>query len=517
MEYESLYPHQKNAVQLLRSEWRQNRTHLIYSPTGSGKTAIASYLTGAFAEKGKRVLFIAPYTILIEQTIQRFKQYGLPPVGVIWQNHPDYNPRALIQIASADTLTRREFPDEIDLVIVDECHLRRKKLLEIFADAEFPVIGLSGTPFTKWLGKYYESLIKPCSMKTLIKGGYLSDYELYAPIKPDLSGVKTSNLAAFGEDYNEDQVAEIMGDYKLVGSIVQNWLKNGQDLPTICFCCNVLHAGHVANEFSAAGVEAEVMTAKTPQEERKRIVARFELGATKVICNIGVLTAGFDSDVRCLIYARPTKSEVRWVQSLGRSLRTAPGKDKAIIFDHSGTVHRLGFPDDIEYDQLLSDSDGLSEQERVVKEIEKKEKLPKECPKCKFMKAPGVPRCLKCGFQPRAGDDVETDETRELAALRSKLEDTKKPTEPTKEDKQRWWSELKGYQRELAAKGKNYSDGWVSHKYKERFGVWPRGLHDTPRPASVELKNYIKAGQIRYAKGREKAAKVLEELKEAVK
>lgn len=478
MEFNQLYAHQKKAVELLRAEWKSNRTHLVYSPTGSGKTAIASYLTGSFAEKGKRVLFIAPYTILIEQTQERFEQYGLPKAGVIWQQHPDYNPKALIQIASADTLTRRDFPDDIDLVIVDECHLRRKKLLEIFVDADFPIIGLSGTPFTKWLGKYYESLVKPCSMKSLIKDGYLSDYELYAPIKPDLSGVKSSNLAAFGEDYNEEQVAQIMGDYKLVGNIVQNWLKNGDDLSTICFCVNVLHANHVANEFCAAGVECEVMTAKTPQEERKQIISRFELGITKIICNVGVLVAGFDSDVRCLIYARPTKSEIRWIQCIGRALRTAPGKDRALIFDHSGTVHRLGFPDDIEYDELLSDNDGLTDQERVVKEIEKLEKKPKECPKCNFMKPAGSPQCPKCGFKPRAGDDIETDETRELGALRKKLSDMQGPSS---KDKQDFYSELLGFRREMEAKGKSYSTGWCKHKYKEKFGEWPNGTHETPK------------------------------------
>jgi superfamily II DNA or RNA helicase len=48
--------------------------------------------------------------------------------------------------------------------------------------------------------------------------------------------------------------------------------------------------------------------------------------------------AGFDSDVRCIIYARPTKSEIRWLQALGRGLRTAPGKESCLIFDHSGTA-----------------------------------------------------------------------------------------------------------------------------------------------------------------------------------
>ncbi|MEM8082464.1 helicase-related protein, partial [Morganella morganii] len=69
------------------------------------------------------------------------------------------------------------------------------------------------------------------------------------------------------------------------------------------------------------GVNAEIITADTPHEERQLIIHRFEQGGTKIIVNVGTLVAGFDSDVRCIIYARPTKSEIRWVQALGRALR----------------------------------------------------------------------------------------------------------------------------------------------------------------------------------------------------
>ncbi|EJU2685160.1 ATP-dependent helicase, partial [Salmonella enterica] len=175
---------------------------------------------------------------------------------------------------------------------------------------------------------------------------------------PDLKGVKTTNTL-FGRDYNEEQIAAIMGNADLVGDIVRNWLENGNSQPTVCFCVNVAHANFVTREFISAGVGAEVMTAKTPHEERQDIIRRFEDGVTKVIVNVGVLVAGFDSDVRCIIYARPTKSEIRWLQCLGRGLRTAPGKDHCIIFDHSGTVHRLGFPEDIEYDELPGKNDGM--------------------------------------------------------------------------------------------------------------------------------------------------------------
>lgn len=494
MEYEQLRPHQKTAVSLLRSEWKQNRTHMVYAPVGAGKTAIASYITGSFAERGMRVLFIAPYTILITQTVERFNQYGLPPVGVIWQS-VDPQPHRMIQVASAQTLERREWPHNIDLVIVDEAHIRRKELLKIFASIDTPIIGLSGTPFSPWLGEYYESLIKPCSMRQLINDGYLSDYEFFAPTTPNLKGVPV-RPTAYGLDYAETAVAEVMGDATLVGDIVENWIDNGKNLPTVAFCCNVSHANITANEFERCGIPADVMTAKTPQEERQRIIARFEQGVIKVICNVGVLVAGFDSDVRCIIYARPTKSEMRWIQCLGRGLRAADGKDTCLIFDHSGSVHRLGFPDHIEYDDLPRKDDGMSESQKLVKEREKKEKLPKECPKCKYMKPAGVFQCPKCGMKPRAGEDVEVDRSRKLESLSGN------DVKWTPEDKQKLYSELVGYQKERANAGKPISDGWVSHKYKEKTGVWPKGLHRSPRVPSPETRRWIQHQNIKFAKSR---------------
>ncbi|EOO2764366.1 DEAD/DEAH box helicase, partial [Escherichia coli] len=273
-------------------------------------------------------------------------------------------------------------------------------------------------------------------------------YEFFAPSMPDLAGVKTSNTV-FGRDYNEEQLASIMGSSDLVGDIVRNWLENGEDLPTICFCVNVAHANFVTREFLQAGIGAEVMTADTLHDERQDIIRRFEEGATKIIVNVGVLVAGFDSDVRCLIYARPTKSEIRWLQCIGRALRTASGKKRALIFDHSGTVHRLGFPEDIEYDELPGKNDGMKAS-AGGSEV-KAEKLPRECPKCHFMKPAGVHMCPKCGFRPLGGDDVATDRDRKLSRV------NKGKREYSREEKQRWWSEIKGYQNYRNATGKPLS------------------------------------------------------------
>ncbi|EIC5137177.1 DEAD/DEAH box helicase, partial [Salmonella enterica] len=364
---------QERALNMLRRDWKSHNTFMVYAPTGSGKTGLAAFIVAGFVSRGMRVLFCAPYTILIGQTANRFVEYGLPgdEIGYIWADHPNYDPDRKIQIASADTLIRRVFPDNIDLLIIDEAHLRKKRILqdiERLRASGVKVIGLSGTPFSPFLGKYYDRLIKPTTIGELIQRGDLSKYEFYAPTKPDLKGVKTKSSLEYGSDYNETQLAEIMCGSTLVGDIVQNWLENGRDLPTIAFCVNVAHANFLTIQFNQAGVNAEVMTADTPVDERQAIIHRFETGATKIIVSVGVLVAGFDSDVRCIIYARPTKSEIRWLQALGRGLRTAPGKESCLIFDHSGTVHRLGYPDSIEYDDLPGKSDGMEESVRRADE-----------------------------------------------------------------------------------------------------------------------------------------------------
>ncbi|PKH20213.1 helicase [Enterobacterales bacterium CwR94] len=491
---------QERALGTLRAHWKQERTFLVYSPTGSGKTGLAAFIVDGMVSRGMRIMFAAPYTILLNQTATRFIEYGLnaDDIGYVWaEADPRYvDGEKKIQIASIDTLIRREFPDNIDLLIVDEAHMRRKRLLEYIRDSGVKVIGLSGTPFATFMGNYYERLIKPTTMKELIASGVLSSYEFYAPTKPNLNGVKTITSDDYGSDYNESQIAEIMCGADLVGDIVKNWLENGRNLPTICFCVNVSHANYLTMAFVRAGISAEVMTAETPQEDRQQTIKRFEKGATKLLINVGVLVAGFDSDVRCVIYARPTKSEIRWLQCIGRGLRTAPGKDACLIFDHSGTVHRLGYPDEIEYNELLTKSDGLKET-RKQQQKEREEKLPKECGQCHFMKPVGVYECPQCGFKPIMGEDVETDETRNIKKMK------KDKNAPTQEQKQSWWSQILYYRNHQESLGKKRkSDAWCANTFKDKFGTWPRNLSDFPQQITPEVQNFIKSKNIAWAKSR---------------
>ncbi len=486
-----LRDHQKQALNELRASFSEGKKRpMLYASVGYGKTVVAAHIVTGTLDKGKKVLFVAPYTALINQTARSFMDQGIPQPGIMQADHPWTNPGKRLQIASVQTLARRSVPD-VDLVIVDEAHLQYSVICKLMEETSIPVIGLSGSPFSKGLGKYYDNLIHTTSMRQLIDRGFLSEYVAYSHDKPNLTGIKT-----VAGDYHEGQLGERMSDPKLIGCIIDTWLKNGENRPTICFCVNVAHAEFVGAEFEKVNITNVVITGRTPMEDREIYFTQFKKGNIKVLVNVGTLVAGFDSDVRCIIDAAPTKSDIRHVQKLGRGLRTAKGKDHLIILDHAGNLVNLGFPDDIEIDKLDTGNKKEAAERKEKQTKEKKEKEPKECSKCHHMKRADEHECSKCGFTPKFIENVEVADG-ELAPIKTS-------NKYTKNDKQRIYSELKGYQRERALCGKDLTDGWVSNTYKDMVGVWPRGLRETPAQPGEQVRGFIKHKAIVWAKSKNK-------------
>jgi len=306
----------------------------------------------------------------------------------------------------------------------------------------------------------FDGLVIGATIRDLIDDGYLVDYEIYAPGEPDLSQVKI-----VAGDYQQDQLGEAVDKPELVGDIVTHWLRLAKGQQTICFATNILHSKHICDEFEKHNIPAGHIDAYTPAEERKRIIDAFKANRIRVLCNVSVLAEGFDVPAAaCMILARPTKSLVRYIQMAGRVLRPFEGKEVAIMLDHSGTAKRLGFPTD---DLPLVLDDGKP-RESVAHEA--KDKLPKMCVKCSYMKPVGVHQCPKCGFLPERKSEIETADG-ELVRL-----ERKKKREMTTEQKADFYGELKTYAAE-----KGYKSGWAANKFKERTGVWPNHYKDVPK------------------------------------
>lgn len=478
-----LRPHQAKAIALLRqSLGKDKKTRpLLQCPTGGGKTLIAANIIRSALDKGNTVAFCVPAISLIDQTVEAFRDEGIHGIGVIQSKHPLEDYSQPVQVCSVQTLARR-VPPEFGLVIVDEAHMQFKAVYRwMERDSKTPFIGLSATPWTRGLGKYYDDLLIAATTRELIDAGYLSDYAVYAPSNPDLSGVK---IAA--GDYQQDQLSAVMQDKKLVGDIVQSWLELGNDDPTLCFAVDRAHAKAIRGQFAAHGIAFGYCDANTDLIERKLLFAQMARREIKGIVNVGTLTTGVDADVRTLILARPTRSPALFVQIVGRALRTAPGKEIATIIDHSDTTLSLGMP-------CRVGRSSLSTGERLEQsgKRESEPRKPKACPKCKTVKDVGVHACPNCGFAPELVRDVEA-----AAGKLAALDGSAKP-KFTRDEKQAWWSAIQAIRLE-----RGRASGWAAHTYRDKFGVWPRGLDDTPGPVSQEVRNFIKAKDIRFAKRR---------------
>jgi DNA repair protein RadD len=481
-----LRPHQERAIEMLRqSLGKGNKRVVLQLPTGAGKTRVAAEIVLSARAKRRSVCFTAPAISLIDQTVDAFEGDGVRGIGVIQSSHHRTDPFQPVQVASVQSLARRTLPHS-DIVIVDECHARHKVISEwMKAEPNKVFIGLSATPWARGMGDEWQDLVKPVSMQELIDAGWLSPFRVFAPSHPDLS-----NVATIAGDYHEGQLSEVMQDKRLVADVVQTWKQRANGAPTLVFAVDLAHAETLQRQFAAAGVAMGYCDASVDLVERQHLFRQMARGDIAGIVNVGTLTTGVDADVRCVVMARPTKSEMLFVQCIGRGLRTAPGKDHCLILDHADNHARLGFVTTIGYDELLKGKD-----KPEPKAKEKGENLPRECPSCGAIKQRGP--CPACGFEPARQSEIEYEEG-QLIEIAPKA--AKEPA-VTMQDKGAFYAELLWLARE-----RGYSKGWAAHKYREKFGVWPVGeaKHVLPRQTTDKVRDYVRSREIVFAKSKEK-------------
>jgi DNA repair protein RadD len=470
------------------------RKVIVVSPTGSGKTVMATALIRTVA-RGGRVLFLDHRRELTAQCSRKLHAAGIDH-GIIQAGFPS-RPGERVQVASVQSLHARairgsamDMP-EADLVIVDEAHHVRartyQRIIEAYPDAI--IIGLTATPCRadgRGLGNVFETMVEAPQIAELIELGHLVPTTVYAPSRPDLTGV-----AVRRGDYVETELAARVDTQKLVGDIVEHWHRLAERRRTVVFATGVKHSVHIRDEFRRAGVAAAHIDGTTPLEERDLILKQLAEHSIDVVVNCAVLTEGWDCpEVSCLVLARPTKSLGLFRQMVGRVLRTAPGKVDALIIDHAGAVFAHGKIEEPVIWPLHEDAKAENPALMARARFEKPELT--TCPECSAVRWSGQP-CPVCGWRPtpkampvevEAGDLVKVESGR-----------TAKGEQP--------YDPLLFY-RELVAIGRarNRNPYWARHTFKAKFGFWPPfGEVDplTPTPAVLA---YARSRDIAYAKAK---------------
>ena len=431
----TLRPYQLDAVNNLRQCILDGKRRIVLqSPTGSGKTKIATHIIKKLHDANKRTLFMVHRIELLEQAIEAFQMEGIS-FGIIASDY-SLNMNRIVQICMVPTLTRRKeiIPDDVHTVIWDECHhIVAKSWLKIFNQLKDAFhLGLTATPQRKdgkGLKDVFSKMVKTKSIKELTELGYLVPYRIF--VNPHVHKLK--DVSTIGGDYNKKQLEKVMNSGKsfIVGNAINSYKKHAYEKKGLLFTYSTKNSREMAEEFNKAGIRAVHIDSKTKKDIRKKYFQDFKLGKIKILCNVDIFSEGVDvPDVEVVIGMRPTKSLTIYLQQIGRALRPSKGKDYAVIFDHANNCHpeNHGLPDD-ERDWSL---DGRKKKKKEVKKL----KAVKSCPKCGAESQPiQLKICSFCGYiwqisyrevDEVKGNLIEIDKNTIRIKKRQSLEEAKK-------------------------------------------------------------------------------------------
>jgi superfamily II DNA or RNA helicase len=405
-----LRPHQSKAMDDLRGGIREGRRRqVLVAPTAFGKTETAIALILAAREKGSRVWFIVDRVTLVDQTVERFAQYGID-LGVIQGDHVATDFRKPVQVVSAQTLGRRGIDLLPDLIIWDECHSQYKAVLdEIARISSAKVIGLTATPFTAGMAAHWDGIVNGSTTNKLLAEGWLTPLRIKACVTPDMQGAKRK----FNGEYEEEDAGQ--RGITIVGDVVATWVDQtlkhfGGPVKTIVFSPSVAHGEELCRQFAAAGYNfQQISYLDRSDADRRDKIAEFRRPDSAIdgLVSCEVLTKGFDvADVLCGISCRPyRKAFSKHIQEMGRVMRIAPGKEFGLWLDHSG--NSIAFANDTAW-LFEHGVDSLSTAEKKDSEArEPNEKIRQQhfCGDCGMMMPPMADICTGCGWErPKRGE-----------------------------------------------------------------------------------------------------------------
>lgn len=438
-----LRPYQNDLVEQVRTAWRQgSKSPCIVLPCGGGKSCIVAEMARRTTFRGKRVLFLVHRRELCEQIENTFRRWGVD--------------MSLCRVMMVQTATRRlaKLPRPA-LIITDENHHSLAKTYRRIYDhfADVPRVGVTATPVRlngEGLGDVNDRLIVGVSAKQLIEMKCLAPYDYYAPSIADLTGLHTR-----AGEYVAGDIEKAMMKSTVYGDAIKYYRELANGRKAICYCASVKHSLRCAEEFRAAGIAAAHIDGNTPKPERARIISDFRAGEIRILCNVDLISEGFDvPDCECSILMRPTRSLTLYIQQSMRCMRYREGK-RAVIIDHAGNYARFGMPDD---DRKWS----LESKPREKRERPETAAGVKQCPECFCVFHPPEGEkeyeCPMCGYLfEKKSRTLEEDKDAGLVKIEGFKLDLRTPADC------HTYAELLEY-----AKAKGYKAGWAWYQAKAR-------------------------------------------------
>jgi superfamily II DNA or RNA helicase len=343
----------------------RHRRFILKAPTGAGKTVLASEIVERFY-KGKKIIVLCHRLVLLEQLEKALgKKHNVRKLSVsdTGPAFADYDILLSTNMRAKEVLT--DAVPKADLIIVDEAHrvspngTGYKRIIDDFNEhgkEEAQFIGLTASPERRTgdqrdqLNLAFDAIIDCANIEDLIKEGVLVQ-PVYRP--HFVHDLELNSIDISSGDFPVSKLAPAIIKSSMIDYAIRSYNEERLKLAkpvSAWFCADVRVAETTLESIRNSGIEAAIVTARTPIKERMKLLGRHERGDIEAMVSVGVLGEGWDNpQCNIIVHLRPTLSKVLWGQSVGRGLRSAPGKEKCVVIDVSSNWSTFGPVEKLEW------------------------------------------------------------------------------------------------------------------------------------------------------------------------
>lgn len=499
--------------------WKQGRRAVLgVAPVGAGKTRMAAMVAeDRVARPLADFWHLAHRRELVEQPHALLRSFGVPASRVLAGERPD--PTSPCHVASVDTLWNHTIIPTRPMCVlsIDEAHrvVGPRYLATIarfeaaYGAGNVRIVLWTATPYRldgRSLGDVADALAEVTTPPDLFARGLLMEPVVLGVDSPNLSGLHRQD--GF---WIREEVAERVNQPKLVGKVVETWVRVAGGAPSVYFAANRAHAWSLVDRFLGVKVRARYLDGDTPPVERSRILAGLSIGgrgsghpsAVDVVVNVDVLREGWDNQsdyelrvltdpslwlgrsyppdfvpLEVLGDCDPTDSCCAYRQREGRVCRPHPSKRRAILLSHSGNWERHGWLRDHHGFSLdLPEARGKAPPSPSAARSPAAGYSARPCASCLSVWPPGTLLCSFCGadLSPPPAVPAETDD--ELTTVSQGSDRVcVLPPDPGKERRrlrELWGTWLRKNAERKAAGKEPAKPGQVDVLFRKEFGRWP--------------------------------------------
>lgn len=349
---------------------------IVAMPTGTGKAVvIAKFINNILKYwPNQRIMMLTHVKELISQNAEKLLNvWPTAPLGIY---SAGLNSRDMVlpivfggiqSVSKAIEKSNREEhlkPHHLrhfgwrDLILIDECHLLSPNEDTMYQQTindlktinpKLKVIGFSATPYRLKQGKLTDEglftdvcydLTQMDKFNRLIDEGYLATLiPRPTDTKIDLSGVRI-----VGSEFNSKDLEKAVDTDEITYSAVKEMVQYGADRKAwIVFASGIDNSEHINSMLQSFGINSTTVHSKLPSKENDKRLKDYKNGEYLAIVSNLKLTTGFDHPpIDFIGHLMPTLSPGKWVQTLGRGTRPAPGKANCLVMDFAGNTKRLG-------------------------------------------------------------------------------------------------------------------------------------------------------------------------------